>query len=211
MIFSDIETEVRDVLFDSETSYRFDLDDLLNYTRDGVNDIYRRRPDAQIADAGITTFTGLYDYLEAGGHDEYTSGYNLIRGWDRRTNSALYFGCPSDTDEIKIYISSANRAADTNEQAKVDGCDTPGKQKRIVAQNSSGWSGSIMVDSTPTVGDTWEAGSEESEIPLSEVQFRDALVYYVAYRCFNEDDDETHDGNQATKYFQLYKESLGVA
>jgi len=211
MIFSDIETEVRGVLFDSEASYRFTLDDLLNYTRDGVNDIYRRRPDASIMDDGIASFTGLYDYLETGGHDEYTSGYNLILGWDRRTNSQLYFGAPNDSDEILIYISSANRTADTNEQAKVDGCDSPGKQKRIVAQNDSGWSGSIMVDSTPTVADEWEAGSEESEIPLSEVHFRDALVYYVAFRCFNEDDDETHDGNMSTKYFQLYKESLGVA
>jgi hypothetical protein len=209
MIFSDIETEVRDVLFDSESSYRFDLDDLLNYTRDGVNDIYRRRPDASIIDSGITSFTGLYAYTETGGLDELTSGYNLIRSWDRRTNTTLYFKAIS-TDQINIYISSANRTGATNEQAIVYGGDLPGGQKRIVAANSSGWNGSIVIDSTPTINDEWECVAEEFEIPLSEVQFRYALVYYVAFRCFNEDDDETHDSTSATKYFNLYKEVLGV-
>jgi len=209
MIFSDIENEIRDVLFDSEEDYRFSLDDLLNYTRDGVNDIFRRRPDALITDAGIAEFTGIYSYTEAGGHDEYTSGYNLIRGWDRRTYPTIYLGALT-TDQIKIYISSANRAADANEVAIVNGGDTPGTQKRIVAANDSGWNGSIEIDSILTATDTWEVSAQEVEIPLDESAFRDALIFYIAFRCFSEDDDETHDGNNASKYFNLYKEILGV-
>jgi len=208
MIFSELEYQLRDLINDSDPSgYRFPRKMLQEYVIGGVREIRRLRPDARFnSDGGVREFSGLWAYIELSDKDEYLSGYQGIRGWDREEFPILYFTAAT-VEKIEIY-SDSGRTALVAEVIFSEPEEEYGIPKRVIEKNSSLFSGSVNVDSPLNIADTWEVKAVEADI-LDDV-FRYAVVVYAAHRAYARDSEDTFNSRRAGEFYNQFLFELGV-
>ena len=203
MYLSDATYEIRNLLNDSISPYRFSNELLLQTANQAVREIHRLRPDSLISGTGtVDRLTGLYSYTAS----SYMSEYDNINGWDRYTYPTLYATMYTGTTVVRLYTSSADRAGDTNEVAEITRCDSAGV-KPVRELNSSGFCGTVKMLTTPANGTDWDIEANEQQIPLDDI-FMKPFVNYIVHRCFSIDSEDQADANLSQKYLAEFLSEL---
>lgn len=211
MILSDFILDIRARLNDNDSAngYRFSKPELADYLDKAIKNIRRDRPDSRRdANGNPVDYDGLWEYTESGSNTYKISGYGNIEGWDKDSVAKLYFGCTA-TGLIKIYPSSSDRTADTNELAWIN-FSTAGERRRVIEKNSSAFGGSVEIIDAPSSGDTWEVDVIEAEIPLDNIFYLPAM-HYAVYLAFEDDNEDTYNANRAGYHRNEYNIQMGIA
>ena len=205
--FSELEYELRVVLNDTDSSaYRYTRSMFEQFARDAVREIHRVRPDAKIGEDSYDEFVDIYSYSESA-TPQYLGEYQRITGWDKVSYPVLYAHADA-SNGILFYPTSADRTSVTDALGSISGADLVGT-KLIVEDNSSDFGGVVTVTYTPTALDDWNITASEAELPLDN-SFREAAVYFILFKCFDIDSEDTGDSNLSAKYRSLFTQSLGM-
>lgn len=208
--WTDISELVRDLINDPFTPYRFSNDKLVGFANSAIENIRTNRPSAKF-DSNLQpiafqplSYGGLFEYLDTGSQFE---DYHKITGWDRETYPTLYFKTGSLT-QIDIYASAAHRTAGTPKLAHILQVDTVG-DKSITADNASGFAGRIANIKESVLNEAWEVTAEEQELPIDD-QFKDPMIYYISYKAYELDNEDTQNLAKSQLYLATYKQLMGI-
>jgi hypothetical protein len=201
--FSDIKPDMRSLLDDEYSPYRFREDELRDYSLKAVTQIGKIRPDSKIDKYGrIRKENTVYDYTDT---EYYLDEYDRILNWDRYANRFLY-AKQTATAVITFYTSDANRTAGTNEVATVEDADSIGI-KSVREANDSKWDGSIDVTKVAALNATWDVEATENAYALDDI-FKEAVIYYVVARCYGQDNADTFNGDKEKKHDKQFMREL---
>jgi hypothetical protein len=212
MYDTEVLSKSRLFLNDSSATPRWTDAELLEWCDDGIREIRKIRPDSQIDDDGERIdfeelpATGFYSYDETGGHDDYTSGYDMITGWDRDTYPTLYLVYLSAGTALNIYATAAARTAGVGRV----GYATIGSAVGLKTVTAAAWTtmgGTISCDTIMTNLNTWEVTAAQRELILSD-DYKSALAHWIAYRGFIEDSDDEQNQRLAKMHLDLFMGEL---
>lgn len=214
MALSDIVDMARLILRDKAYPYRWQDETVVRYVNDGVKEIRRMRPDAQIdANGDLYTYSDIsltapFTYTEVDANNRF-SGYDGIGGWARNTFPTLYFSVVSASD-VRIYATSEDLALSRDYVGSFDASSTglksitPALRRGVI----SGFGGSVNVTSTPSAGNTATITAVNPTMCIDDEIYDDALANYVASGCLAEDSDDTQNQARADACMQTFYKLL---
>jgi len=208
LYWTDISDAARGLANDPIAPYRFSDDQLITFGNDSIKELRRIRPascrnsDLEYVSFKELSYGGLFEYTDTGAQ---LIDYYKITGWNRETYPILYFKSGS-ASQIDMYASSAHRTAGTPKLAHILQSDTVG-DKTVTVDNSSGFGGRITSLKNATLNETWEVSAEEQQIEIDPM-FKDPLVYMIAGKCLEIDNEDTVDANRSNLFIQRFYQIL---